>query len=298
MPGGNRRSPHGQWIDELAATKRFGSNDRKGTANLIDDAARQRAASAIETGRCASLARRIVLTDDRSAGEGVCTVDVAHTVGRTLCIGADIAHLSPHGERRTHLDALNHFGRHGTWYGGRAVDDPDGPDLADLAGHTLFTRGVVADIPAVRGADWVDASHPVTGDDIDAALERVGVVFEPGDALLLYMGRDRWEAAGNELDLRGHTPMPGAGADAARWIVEHDVSIVCWDFLDGVCDGEPEYPVHLLSWAIGLLLVDNCDLTAAVTTARHSDRATGGLVVAPPALPRATGFLVDPLFIQ
>jgi kynurenine formamidase len=139
----------------------------------------------------------------------------------------------------------------------------------------------------------------VTADDIEAGLDRGGVRFEPGDALLLYMGRDRFEGAGHTYeDLRSGHSMPGPGWSAARWIVEHDVSLLCWDFLDSSHPSEPAASVHLLIWGIGLLLVDNCHLAAAAEATRASGSITGSLVVAPLAIPGGTGCLVRPLFIQ
>ena len=277
---------------------RFGRRDKRGTANHIDDAARRRAAGSVRTGRCTSLARPLTICTDTRPGGGLLTVEVTRSTRGVVNSALDVTHVAAHGHHRTHLDALNHYGRHGTWYGGFAVDDPDGPSVADLAEHKLFTRGVVADVPSVRGTEWVDPASPVTAEDIDAALDRGGITFEPGDALLLYMGRDRWEAAGNELDLISGKPTPGAGVGAARWIVEHGVSILCWDFLDAICAHEPKAQVHLLIWAIGLLLVDNCNLGPAVASTGEGNSIVGGLVVAPAAMPEATGCLVDPLFIQ
>ena len=138
----------------------------------------------------------------------------------------------------------------------------------------------------------------MTGADIDLALESTGTEFRPGDALILYMGRDKFEAAGAEADPSLGSAVPGAGHEAARWVVEHGVSMVCWDFLDAVNPDEPVAPLHLLIWAIGILLVDNCDLSSAVRLTDQTGRADGALIVAPPAIPRATGSLVHPLFIQ
>jgi hypothetical protein len=45
------------WIRSLAATRHFGAGDRRGTANLIDAAARARAAACIRAGKSVSLAR-------------------------------------------------------------------------------------------------------------------------------------------------------------------------------------------------------------------------------------------------
>jgi kynurenine formamidase len=297
------------WLDGLAAEAPFGRNDRKGTANYIDEAARGRAAAAIKTGATAALARPLETGGGLWTAGGLLSVEVTrHEIGEGLqggpLVGGEVSTagdtqtIAAHGLQRTHLDALNHFGRRGTWYSGFAVDAPGGPDLADLANHKLFTRGVVVDVPSIRGTEWVDADAPVDGDDIEAGLKAAGVSFEAGDALLLYMGRDRYEASAQQTHGAAGGGTPGAGAGAARWIAEHHVSLLCWDFLDAVHPSQPQFPVHLLIWAIGLLLVDNCDLRPAVDAARQSRSAVGGLVVAPPPIPGATHSLVTPLFIQ
>jgi hypothetical protein len=48
------------WIRTLAASRPFGAGDRRGTANLIDAAARARAAACIRTGDSVSLARPLL----------------------------------------------------------------------------------------------------------------------------------------------------------------------------------------------------------------------------------------------
>jgi len=114
----------------------------------------------------------------------------------------------------------------------------------------------------------------------------------------LYMGRDKYEAAGNEMDQSTGEPMPGAGSGAARWLVEHQASMICWDFIDAVAKGEPSFPVHMLIWATGLAVLDNTNYARVIDSVRRSGVITGALVVAPPPIPGATGSLVDPLFIQ
>jgi kynurenine formamidase len=305
----NPNDDYDRWLTGLVAGSRFGPGDRLGTANHIDAAARLRAAAAIVTGDCVPLARPIVEGAGDEAGASI-SVDCSlvqlpdfngrpwGSGGMPLDAAGDVTHVSAHGRTNTHLDALNHMGRGGRWYSGFAVDDPDGHSLVPLADHGLFTRGVLVDVPAVRGTDWVDSEQPVTGEDLDAALAATGTVFEPGDALLLYMGRDRYEAAGREMQIGGRQPTPGAGAGVARWIVEHRASMLCWDFLDAMWPEQPDFPVHLLIWAIGLLLVDNAHLGGAAEQVRRTGRATGAFVVTPPAIPRATGALVQPLFLQ
>jgi kynurenine formamidase len=294
------------YTEWLAAEKRFGASRLIGTANLIDSAARVRAVEAVKTGACVSLARPI--TDETQGEHSGVRVEVGHAqieafpnrppFAGIVDTGSDLAHIGAHGQQHTHLDGINHIGRAGKWYNGFPVEDLDGPCIADLANHVLFTRGVLVDIPAVRGTDWVDPSFPVTGADIDGALARQNTDFIPGDALLLYMGRDRYEDDGNVMDVAAGRPTPGAGAGAARWIADHGVSLLSWDFLDAVHPDEPVFQCHLLIWAIGLLLVDNSNLGPAAAQVRASGRSSGAFVVATPPVPRATGALVQPLFVQ
>jgi kynurenine formamidase len=282
------------WLGRLAAHARFGGRDRLGTAQLIDAPARLRGVRSVVDGTAVPLARPLVeqasVRGDEHPG---LRVDVFYTDG-PIGMGSEHVEIDCHGIDLTHLDALNHIALDGTWYGGWAVDDPAGHTVVDLAEHGLVTRGVVIDVPGGRGEPWVDPDRPVTGDDIERALEATATTFEPGDALLLYMGRDRFEAAGHRMaPSRSDVVNPGAGRSAAEWIADHDVSILCWDFLDSNHPSQPLACVHLLTWAIGLVLVDNCDLSRAAA----SGRATGQLVVAPLAVPGGTGSLVQPALI-
>jgi kynurenine formamidase len=274
------------WLARISGDR---ERSRLGTAALIDDAARARAANAIVSGWPVSLARPI-------ESPGV-EVDV-HFVDGPVAMGGDRIVVECHGRGNTHLDALNHIGLDGTWYGGWPVDAADAPTVVDLAAHGLVTRGVVVDVPAVRGTEWVDAQQPVSRADIERALATTGTEVAPGDALLLYMGRDRFEAAGHVLTgQRDPTTVPGVGRTAAEWIAESGVSILCWDFLDSNHPDEPFVCVHLLLWAIGLVLVDNCDLSAAAAWSRDAGRTTGTLVIEPLAVPGGTGSLVHPLLL-
>src|SRR5262249_31381409 len=215
-----------------------------------------------------------------------------------VAMGVDQIEIHCHGLHSTHVDALNHLGRNGTWYGDYALDDDAAPSIADLADAGLVTRGVFADVPAVRGTEWADGDAPVTGDDLDAAVSAAGVTFEPGDALLLRMGRDAYEAAGNVYASSvGDPPPPGIGRSGAEWIADNRASIVGWDFLDSSHAAEPPGAVHSLIWAIGLVLIDNCDYGAARAALAAAGKATGLLVVAPLRIPGGTGCMVNPVLL-
>jgi kynurenine formamidase len=279
------------YLTGLIESKRFGVGDRLGCANLIDRAARQRAAASVRTGACISLARPLVDFVTPATDDHAFVLDVFVTEG-PVGFGMDRVELRCHGLVNTHLDALNHISIDGTFYGDRTMGDPELTSMADLATHGLMTRAVIVDIPGTRRQPWVSPDEPVTADDLDRALG--GTRFQSGDALLLYMGRDRFEASGAAFG----PARPGVGRSGAEWIAEHDVSIVCWDFLDAGADSEPHLCVHRLIRAIGLLLVDNCDLSRAAMMASEQGRNTGALVVSPIAIPGGTGCNVTPLLVS
>jgi len=282
-----------EWLRGLARAGRYGAGDRRGSLNLIDAAARDRCRAAVRSGVSADLARPLVPgLSNRGDGREAFRLEVFYTDG-PIGMGSDHLELDCHGVANTHLDGLNHIAIDDTFYGGYRVDDPDGPSVAELAAGGIATRGVHVDVPATRGTPWVEADRPVTGADIDRALRRAGVVFEPGDALLLDLGRDRFEAAGQEVSAERR---PGVGVDGARWIEAHGVSVVCWDFLDAFAPDEPRAPVHMLNWAIGLILVDNCDF-GRLRASLPDDQATGALVIGPLPIAGATGCNVNPVVV-
>jgi len=289
-----------EWLEALHAQPRFGPGDRAGTANYIDAAARARGVASVTTGEPVSLARAIPPDPAVTAGGNpgfTMEVELQHLTP-PVAMAVDQIEIHCHGLHSTHVDALNHLGRNGTWYGDYALDDDAAPSIADLVDAGLVTRGVFADIPTVRGTEWVDGDAPVTGDDLDAAVAATGVAFEAGDALLLRMGRDAYEAAGNVYASSvGDPPPPGIGWSGAEWIVDHHASIVGWDFLDTSHASEPPGAVHSLIWAVGLVLIDNCDYRAARAALAAAGKGTGLLVVAPLRIPGGTGCMVNPLLL-
>jgi kynurenine formamidase len=284
------------WLRGLAAEHRHGERDRLGSANLIDVAARRRGAAAATSGRTASLSRDLRQgPNTRKDGAPSFELEVHWTDG-PIGMASDHVELDCHGRVNTHLDGLNHISVDGTFASGWAAPGGgDGPEISDFR-DGLVTRGVYVDVPAGRGTSWVDPAEPVTADDIERSLVRGGITFEPGDALLLDMGRDRFEAAGaSDPDGR----ISGLGRSGAEWVADHGVSLLCWDFLDAMHPDEPLITGHGLIWAIGLLLVDNCDFgrLRAALAAEAGHPPVGLLVVSPLPIEGGTGSNVNPLVL-
>ena len=290
-----------EWMRELAASRPFGPDDRRGTTNLVDDAARARGAGEIRTGETISLARPLRGNDYNSTPEHP---GFAHEIWYVptpdgMGWGQDHVVLNCHGLLNTHIDGLNHVAVNDTFYGGRSVEDPDQGSVDVLARSGLLTRAVYVDVPTLHGTRW--AQRPVTGDDLDSALAGAGATFERGDALVVDMGRDRFEeASGHPLGGPESDTDAGGGlsAEGARWVAEHGVSMLVWDMLDS-CEAKLTHAsAHVLTWAIGLLLVDNCDFQRLRAAIGRGSRVAGALVIAPIVVEGANGVNVNPLILR
>jgi kynurenine formamidase len=294
-----------EWVMSARVKRAALPTRRIGAAALIDERARLRARDCVSLGISVSLSRTVSTSASVSSpGEQRAyelTSSVRHE-GRFV-VARDRLVAENHGMVNTHVDGLNHFGLDGSWHGDvpAEIDMDDGPSVADWSEAGLITRGVMLDIPAVRQTPWVAGGRPVDAADLDASVELGGISPEPGDALLLYMGRDEFEAAGHTYGVVTSDvsePRPGIGPNGLRWIANRDPSILAWDMMEASDGSEgTHYLGHLLIWALGLIIVDNCDFHAArAKLAQHATRAAL-LSIAPLKLPQATGCLVNPLLL-
>jgi kynurenine formamidase len=283
--------------DWIARLRRLRDDARPGgTLDYLGTDARLRGVAEVRSGTTVNLARPLV-SEPGSRFQLQTSFDER---GR-LTVGFDRLEVQQHGVGHTHLDAWNHYAVDGTFFPGVPVAEADRASVAAWAEQGVLARAVLLDVPAVRDVAWVD-DEPVSGDELEQALAAAGGDLEPGDAVLVYAGRDRFEAAGHTYRTVPETKAaglgrPGLGRSAAEWVAERRVSLVCWDFLDAIHPDEPHGPVHLLVWAVGLGLVDNCDLGKARDALRAEGRHSAMLVLAPLLMPGATASLVSPLLV-
>lgn len=319
--------PLAPWLREIAtahdsARHRDGVQCR-GSVALIDEAARLRGTAQVRLGRAISLEREVETRPDRLAalaeiaaeekaqwqqlavielpdGHGGVELEVRAGAHGRNAHGGDVISYDAHGIHNTHLDGLAHIGADGAWHGPIPIEasQRDEDTIVNWAQHGIATRGVLLDIPAVRGVEWVTADEPVTAADLDAAVAAAGVELQPGDALIIYQGRDRFEAAGHRYTPGAVLqPRPGIGASGAAWIAAKDPGLVVWDFHDARSNPTSALEVHGLIYAIGLALIDNALLGPAAQTLREAGTSTGLLVAAPTAIHRSTGVLINPLLL-
>ncbi len=279
---------------------RWGKDDQKGAINLITPEKRAAAAQLVRTGRAVSLSRDFPTKPGPQnlfpMKHSVNTMD--HDGG-----GAALDHLSFvfHGFTATHVDALCHvWDAEGLWNGRDASTiQPDGVTFGGIEAWRdgVTTRGVLLDVPKYRGEPFVTIEKPVHGEELEAIARAQGVSLVPGDALVLYGGREKFAAANPDWRMESlRSPTPGFDASCLAFIRDHDVAVVVWDMLDA---GPNQYgvpwAVHGAIFAYGIALVDNALVEPLADACAAEGRYEFMLTFAPIPIVGGTGSPVNPL---
>lgn len=279
---------------------RWGSDDERGTLNLVTDQVRARAVAEARTGRTVSLAVPVDPTPMLSGPFAPAAPTSPAVQQGLLYTGtppmgmAEVLVLTPHHPGLTHLDAVAHLPVDGMVYPGRPLTEAvtmagvvHGSTTAFAAG--VLTRGVLLDLAP---GDRLPSGHPITGADLDAAERRGGVRLEPGDALVVRSG---WTFSWGE-----QAPTPGMTVDAVAWMQRRDVSLYAGDVSDSFPprDAQVPMPLHQVGLArLGMPLVDGAAVDELAAVCTELGRSAFLLTVAPLRLQGATGVPVNPLAV-
>jgi kynurenine formamidase len=251
------------WMEELSNWGRWGPNDQMGTINLITTAKRKQAAALVSIGVSVSLAH-----DDSTQRAPDNNPPFGHAM---LTLGSDPS--SPyamdrytetlHGFGITHLDALCHMYHGDTLYNGFPRDSVTMHGAQKLAviqmKNGLFTRGVMMDIPRLKGLPYLEPEEAIYPEDLEAWEKKAGVRLEPGDVVLIRTGR--WARRQKLGPWNIASRSAGLHATCAPWLHQRDIAVLgsdaASDVLPSGVAGLP-MPIHLLSLvAMGLRVLGN-----------------------------------------
>jgi kynurenine formamidase len=161
----------------------------------------------------------------------------------------------------------------------------------------FITRGVLIDIPRLKGLEYLEPGTPIYPEDLDAWVKKVNVKVEPGDLVMIRTGRwARRDAKGAWPNSEG---LAGLYMTSARWLHQRDAAILGSDAAEDVhpsrVDGVTE-PVHaLVLIAMGMPIFDNLDLEAVSKEAARRNRWDFLVTASPAAVPGATGSVLNPI---
>src|SRR5690242_8048830 len=213
-------------------------------------------------------------------------------------IGADY-----HNEGHSHVDAFSHVVFDGVLYGG----EPDasltaygaGAGAIDLLEDGLVGRGVLLDIPRLRGVSWLEPGEHVFPTDLEYAEHEQAVRVGPGDILLIRTGHARrvaemppWDTAGAKTGLHPRT---------ASFLAERSVAALGSDGNNDTAPSTTEgidFPVHVLALnAMGVHLFDYLQFEDLVPQCEAAGRWEFLFVALPLRITGGTGSPLNPIAV-
>lgn len=273
------------WEQELSNWGRWGPDDQRGTLNLITAEKTKQAAALVQVGETVTLQHFV--TTEPPAIDSAAFGPTDHWMSRLDPVtgeptfALDEIQFSLHDGMLSHLDALCHYrseidGEYVIFNGYPQNLTATGcEDLAiDRMGTSYVTRGILVDMPLLRGVEWLDPSTPIYVEDLLAWEEFAGVTISSGDALFVRTGR--WAMRDAMGPWQYGQAGAGLHASVLPFLRERDVAILIGDAVNDVQPSGVEginRPIHQLTQVnLGLPIVDNGYMKEVAETAARLQR--------------------------
>jgi kynurenine formamidase len=287
--------------------ERWGAEDELGALNLLTAERVAAAARLARSGLVVSLSLplststgpdcptpaefRITQRHDEDTGSGA------------LGFAKDFVGADYHSEGHTHIDALCHVSYEGRLYNGVAAAsvtaEGASSEAIDVVKDGLVGRGVLLDVPRLRGVPWLEPGEHVFLEDLEAAEREQGITLDEGDIVLVRTGYpDRlaelgpWDTQAAKAGLHP-TTMP--------LLAERGIAALGCDGNNDTAPSTTEgvaFPIHVLALnAMGVLLLDYLQLEDLREACESAGRWEFLFVSAPLRIAGGTGSLVNPLAI-
>lgn len=292
-----------QWMNDLSNWGRWGEDDQLGTLNLITPEVRKRAAGLVEEGVAVSLAHNLIKTRHDDVSSPLEHTMAPSGVNNPGVFAGDTYQISYHGYAHTHMDALCHMFINGKMYNGYSKESvaEDGAQKLSIinAKQGIFTRGILFDIPKLKGVPYLEPRDAIYPSDLEAWEKKIGLTVEPGDVVLIRTGR--WARRADKKPWNVAMGSAGLHASCAKWLKDRGAAVLGSDAASDILPSPVEgisHPVHaLVLVAMGMPIFDNCDFLALSKAAEERKRWAFLLTVSPLAVEGGTGSPMNPIAI-
>jgi hypothetical protein len=273
-----------RWEVELSNWGRWGPDDQRGTLNLITPDKSRRAAALARDGVTVNLQHFVEWEPSRDSWR-MAPAERWHTAA-----GLDAFSFATHDGTLSHMDALCHYwgsrsspssrlpGSERVIFNGYPFEVAAKTGCANLSidkmGSAYVTRGVLVDMPRLRGVAWLEPTTPIFVADLEEWERFAKVRVGPGDVLMVRTGR--WALRAAKGPWAYDSGGAGLHASVMPWLRQRGVSVLVGD---AVNDVQPSgvagiaRPIHQVGMVVmGLVFVDNGYLEDAARQAAERKR--------------------------
>jgi kynurenine formamidase len=292
----------GGWSPPASAQRcpsRWGAADRRGSMNLMTPERAKRAASLIRTGTVIELGQTL-------------SQEMPFFGTRRFDVHLKQTFMNPQANRRGSNEemVLTEIGQVGTQLdmfphqtiGDETYNCVKVPSIMSRGGFTemgvdtvgtIFTRGILLDIAALKGVPVLGDDYEITVADLEQAQARQNIRIEEGDAVIFHTG---WGTLWGRENARYVRSCPGIGVAAAEYVIARNPILMGADNWPVECAPsktmpEASLPVHQIALVInGVHLLENMKLDQ-LAQQRQSEFA---LMVQPLKVKGGSGSTVAP----
>ncbi len=294
-------------FEAVSTWGRWGADDERGALNHLTPERVRAASGLVREGRSVSLSlplntsaapdnpepalHHMTMLGDTDVGSG------------SLRFAKDFVGVDYHNDGHTHLDALCHVSWAGRLYNGVPSDAVGSQGASfgavEVLRDGLVGRGVLLDVPRLRGLPWLEPGEHVRPEDLEAAEAEQGVAAGEGDVLLVRTGHARRLAELGPWDTA--RAKAGLHPSAARLLAERGISALGSDGNNDTAPSTTEgvgYPIHVLALsAIGMPLLDYLQLEDVADACAEAGRWEFLFVAAPLRIVNGTGSPLNPIAV-
>jgi len=287
---------------EVRCPSKWGPEDERGAANLMNAENVLAASKLIRTGEVIELSRTLSM-DMPMFGTRRFDIHTKRTggpMGSNKRYTNEELVIAEIGQVGTQFDMFSHQAIDGKHYNCFATDE-----ITTRNGFTklgvdkvgaIFTRGVLIDVAAAKGVDMLEPGYEITVQDLQDAMAKQGIKLKKGDAILIHTGFGKQWGVDNA---RFNGATPGIGVPAAEFLAKSDPVLFGADTYPVEVNPNPDkmlsLPIHQLALAVyGIFLLENMKLDELAAKKAYEF----AFVVQPLKIKGGTGSTVTPIAIR
>lgn len=285
------------YYDRFKNWGRWGNEDKLGTLNFIDKNTILYAKNLISQGKSVSLGRPMT--------SGKLEMEIHRTKDNERGMALDAITVHPHGYTETHLDALNHISsKDAKLYNGypetSVTEKGDSVYGIENWKNGIVVRGVLYDIPKLRGVPYVPVDKPVQGWELEDFARIHKIEPRKGDATIIHCGRNAFFRA-NPDNPNTLGDKPGLNPSVLEFVHAYETALMGSDF-DEAPNINKRYPTnfsihHVANPYMGLPTFWNLDLEPLSKLCEAHNTWNFFLVLAPLIVTGGTGSVLNPIAI-